>query len=423
MIFIKAQVHRNTVINTGKRSFLILQGPCSPLFAKLADHLRSHGHAVHKINFTGGDVTYWTPRQATLFQNELEHLPEVLEAIRKKHGITDQILFGDCRPIHVAAKQHATQHGIRNHVFEEGYFRPFWMTLERGGVNGYSMLPKDADWFRHTGKQVPAPDDTQTFHSPFRVRASHDVVYHLSGLSNPFLFRHYKSHAPDPVVLEYTGYINRFVRLHLTKKQDGENISYLLRKKIPYFLLPLQLNSDSQIQVHSTYTNMVEVIDEVMRSFANHATTHSWLVIKTHPLDAGLLNYGKIIEKQARQFGLTGRVLFLQSGNLNTLLAHARGLVTVNSTAGGLALELDCPTITLNSPIYNLPGLTFQGELDAFWTNNEKPDKDLFRCFRNTVIYTTQVNGSLYSKPGIELAVKNAMRFLDSDKSPLETFL
>jgi capsular polysaccharide export protein len=209
----------------------------------------------------------------------------------------------------------------------------------------------------------------------------------------------------------------------LTRKQDNENIQHLLRKRIPYFLLPLQLNSDSQIQVHSTFTNMVEVIDLVMQSFAAHAPTHAWLVIKTHPLDAGLLNYGKIIEKQARQLGISDRILFLQSGHLNSLVANANGLVTVNSTAGGLALELDCPTITLNNPIYNLPGLTFQGSLDAFWTNNERPDQELFRCFRNTVIHTTQVNGSLYSKSGIDLAIKNATRFLEAEKSPLEAFL
>ncbi len=424
MIFIKAQVHRNSVASsTSKRSFLFLQGPCSPLFAKLADHLHSLGHTVHKINFTGGDVVYWGLRNATLFQRELSALPEVLETVRKKYAITDQILFGDCRPIHVAAKHYARQHGIRTHVFEEGYFRPYWMTLEREGVNGYSRLPKDPDWFRYVAKSVPPPLDTQTFHAPFRVRAGHDVCYHIAGLSNPFLFRHYKGHAPDPVPLEYAGYVNRFVRRHLTCKQDDENIGHLLRKKIPFYLLPLQLNSDSQIQVHSTFTNMVEVIDLVMRSFAKHAPTHAWLVIKTHPLDAGLMNYGKIIEKQAQQLDLSGRILFLQSGHLNTLVAQARGLVTVNSTAGGLAVELDCPTITLNSPIYNLSGLTFQGPLDAFWTNNEKPDQELFRCFRNTVIHTTQVNGSLYCKPGIDLAVKNAARFLDTDKSPLETLL
>lgn len=423
MIFIKAQIHRQTAANTGKRSFLLLQGPCSPLFAKLADHLHSLGHAVHKVNFTAGDMLYWTPRKATLFQNELKYLPDTLETIRKKYAITDQILFGDCRPIHLAAKEHARQHGIRTHVFEEGYFRPYWMTLEREGVNGYSMLPRDPDWFRHTASYIPAPVETETFHSPFRVRAGHDVMYHIAGFSNPFLFRHYKSHAPDPVPLEYAGYVNRFVRLHLTRKQDSEDINHLLRKKIPFYLLPLQLNSDSQIQVHSTFTNMVEVIDLVMRSFAAHAPTQSWLVIKTHPLDAGLLNYGKIIEKLAQKLDLSGRILFLQSGHLNTLVASARGLVTVNSTAGGLALELDCPTITLNNPIYNLRGLTFQGPLDAFWTNNEKPDQELFRCFRNTVIYTTQVNGSLYSKPGIDLAVKNATRFLNGEKSPLEALL
>ena len=30
--------------------------------------------------------------------------------------------------------------GLRIHVFEEGYMRPYWVTYERGGTNGHSRL-------------------------------------------------------------------------------------------------------------------------------------------------------------------------------------------------------------------------------------------------------------------------------------------
>ncbi|MCP4337587.1 MAG: capsule biosynthesis protein CapA, partial [Desulfobulbaceae bacterium] len=74
-------------------------------------------------------------------------------------------------------------------------------------------------------------------------------------------------------------------------------------------------------------------------------------------------------------------------------------------------------------PIYNLPGLTYQGPLEECWQDEVRPDIELFHHFRNTVIHTTQVNGGLYSKEGISLAVENCRRVLEQERSSLEEFL
>jgi capsular polysaccharide export protein len=113
----------------------------------------------------------------------------------------------------------------------------------------------------------------------------------------------------------------------------------------------------------------------------------------------------------------------METGNLDALLRHARGTVTVNSTVGAHSISLNCPTIALSDPIYNLPGLTYQGHLDGFWQNEVKPDAELFGHFRNTVIHTTQVNGGFYSRQGIALAVENCLRRLEQERSPLEELL
>jgi len=39
------------------------------------------------------------------------------------------------------------------------------------------------------------------------------------------------------------------------------------------------------------------------------------------------------------------------------------------------------------------------------------------------VIQATQINGGLYSRPGIELALQNAVGPLTADRSPLEELL
>jgi len=406
-----------------KRSYLFLQGVCSPFFGQLADRLTEAGHQVHKINFNGGDLAYWWPRPALSFRGNLEALPDFLDGLYQRLGITDQVLFGDRRPVHRPAILRGERYGIRNHVYEEGYFRPHWVTLEREGVNGHSLLPRDPDWFYSVGAGLPDAVPAQPFHSPFWIRAAHDVAYHVSSSINPLAFPRYQTHAPVNAVVEYAAYVHRFAKLPFLKGKDEARLNDLIQQSTPFFLLPLQLNGDAQIRDHSRFANMAEVMEFVMASFAQHAPADARLLIKNHPLDMGLVNYPAIIRDLSARFGLNGRVDYLETLKLEPILRHAQGMVTVNSTAGALSLELGLPTITLSDPIYNLPGLCFQGVLDDFWTAGFKPDPELFRRFRNTVIHTTQINGDFYCQTGISLAVGNSLRLLESDQSPLEALL
>jgi len=410
-------------LTTNSRTFLLLQGPCSPFFAELATHLRAQGHRVFKVNFTSGDYLYWRSSLGFQYRASLAELPAFLEHLWLSLGITDQVLFGDCRPVHQPALTYGQQLGIRNYVFEEGYFRPFWITLEREGVNSHSRLPKEAQWYRDVGAALPDPEPPQAFQSPFSVRATHDVFYNVANLSNALFFKYYQSHAPVPAMLEYAGYLQRFAINALVKKQDKQRLTDLISNKTSFYFLPLQLSSDTQITQHSHYRSMIEVLDEVMASFSCHAATHAWLVIKIHPLDAGLINYDKVIKDLALRYAITERVMYLQVADLRKLLAKAAGTVTVNSTVGGLALSYQCPTMTLADPIYNLPGLTFQGKLDDFWHLAEPPDALLFKLYSKTIIHTTQINGGFYCHDGIRLAIKHSERFFALDRSPLEALL
>ena len=406
-----------------KRRFLFLQGVCSPFFAHLADRLGADGHHVLKINFTAGDVAYWGRRDSVAFRGRPENLRDFLDGVYRHHEITDQVLFGDRRPVHRPAVEHGEALGVRTHVFEEGYFRPHWVTLEREGVNGHSLLPRDPDWFWAVGGDLGEVEPPQPFASPFRVRAVHDVAYHLASAANPLFFPHYRTHAGITAPLEYLGFIRRFAMLHRWKSRDDRLITDLIASRARYYVLPLQLNTDAQIRDHSRFENMAEVIEFVMESFARRGATATRLVIKNHPLDVGLAGYARLIERLARKFDVVGRVDYLESGNLDALVGHAQGLVTVNSTVGGIALGLDCPTTTLSDPIYNLPGLTFQGGLDDFWQQGEVPNRELFRRFRNAVIHTTQINGGFYCRRGIELAVHNSVAMLEGEVSPLEALM
>ncbi|MGM0855848.1 MAG: capsule biosynthesis protein [Pseudomonadota bacterium] len=408
-----------------KRAFLFLQGVCSPFYQRLARRLTDDGHRVVKVNFNAGDIAYWqrTHSKSHLFRGHVKELPEYIQQLWQRYAITDQVLFGDRRSVHRAAVDNATALGIRTHVFEEGYFRPFWVTLERDGVNGHSLLPREPTWFYEVGKALPKPAPAVRFRSSFKIRAMHDVGYHLAGLANPLVAPHYRNHAPISAPVEYAGYLKRFTLLKKWKKRDAERIKTLIESGKRYFMLPLQLNTDAQIRDHSPYANMQQVMDHVMGSFAEHAPSDALLCIKNHPLDMGLVNYPKVIHKLADFYGLQDRIVYLESGDLNALIKHTAGTVTVNSTVGIVSLEHHCPTYALCDPIYHIAGLTYQGTLDQFWLQPMPPNSELFSYFRNTVMHTTQVNGGFYCQPSIDLAVNNAASVLEACPSPLEKLL
>ncbi|WP_311944967.1 capsule biosynthesis protein [Halomonas piscis] len=404
------------------RTFLFLQGVCSPFNARLASRLEHEGHRVIKLHFNAGDIVYWGRQghHRHLFRGRLEALGDYVQTLWQRYGVTDQIVFGDRRPIHRTAVENAPRAGIRTHVFEEGYFRPFWVTLEREGVNGHSLLPRDPAWFRDAASALPRPQAPRHFTSRFKVRALHDVCYHLAGLANPLVAPHYRNHSSLTAPWEYAGYIRRFTWLRYRRVKDHNRIRSLLLSRRPFFILPLQLNTDAQIRDHSAYANMQEVIAATLASFARHAPSDAVLCIKNHPLDQGLCGYERLVNRLAREYDIAPRVVFLESGDLNRITRHAAGTVTVNSTTGLVALGHGCPTIALGDPIYQLPGLTFQGSLDAFWRAPTPPSATLFACFRRTVMHATQINGGFYNQPGIDLAVEGAAQRLTARTSPLE---
>jgi len=245
------------------------------------------------------------------------------------------------------------------------------------------------------------------------------MAYHLANTVNPWWYRGYRTHRPHSAVREYAGWVRRFSRFPLRRRHDARLIRRLLASGRRYFLLPLQLNSDAQIRRHSPFDGMPAVIETVLRSFATSAPGDAHLIVKNHPLDTGMIDYGRLIARLTRELDIFGRVHFVETGHLPTLLDHARGVVTVNSTSGLSALIRRRPTLALGDAIYDLPGLTDQGGLGGFWMEPTAPDPSLCDAFRNTVIHLTQVNGSFYTAEGIRLALSGSRRLLQV-RSPLD---
>ena len=141
------------------------------------------GYDVHRINFNGGDLLFGSLKGTVSFSQDLAVWPKYLEDKLVEWNVTDIILFGDCRPLHREAVRLATLRGVRVYVVDEGYIRPNWVTVEKGGVNGNSSLPRDPSWYRNAVLDVPEWDPGVPVVGSFRRRAFEDVAYNVASVA------------------------------------------------------------------------------------------------------------------------------------------------------------------------------------------------------------------------------------------------
>ena len=394
-------------------TFLFLQGIATPFFSDLGRALEARGHQVRRINLCPGDWLFWRG-PADHYRGRRQAWGAYLEAYLTRETVTDIVLFGDCRPFHKAARMIAAVRGLRVHVFEEGYIRPNWITCELGGVNGHSSLPRDPDQIRALARRLPQPGRAMPSPGDMARRSIWDVGYNLANIAFPYLYLHFRSHRPTHIAAEYAGWVKKFTRRAHTRREAARCNEIYEAVGCDYFLLPLQLDSDYQIRVHSPFLGVEGFMDRVIKSFADASQGPTRLLVKLHPLDSGLINWRKFARDSARRHGVSDRLDFIDGGDLPSLIAGARGVVIVNSTVGMLSLEMGRPTHAVGTAIYNMPGLTHQGDIDGFWTAPTAPDMDLMADFRRVVLHRTQVNGGFFSKGAIARAVAGSVPRMES---------
>lgn len=395
------------------RCFLFLQGPPGPFYPMLAQGLRSEGHRCCRVNFNGGDWISWRG-PALNYRGTVEGWPDFLAELLARERITDIVLFGDCRPLHMIARRMARERALTVHVFEEGYIRPDWVTLERGGVNGNSSLPTDPQAYLQLAASLPPIPDHPPIPASFRVRAAEAALYYFATWALSPVFRGYRSHRPHGTFAEMVGWAGRMVRRPLSRFR-----SFLAGRKLgtrPYFVLPLQLDSDHQIRIHSPFAGMSEAIDAIVASFAAHAPAPAALVVKEHPLDNGLKAWRPIVRRAAARHGASARLVFIEHGDTDSLVKGALGVVTVNSTTGTLALAAGRPVAVLGTAVYDLPGITHQGSLDDFWTDPGVPQMEIYDAFRRVLVARCLLRGGFSSHAGRAHLVPSAVARLGTSR-------
>lgn len=390
------------------RCFLFLQGPHGSFFPQLGAGLSAEGHRVRRINLNGGDHATWPSGDG--YRGSEHGWPAYVARYFARHRVTDLIVFGDGRPPHVAAITAAHAAGVRVHVFEEGYIRPDWITLEREGVNGHSHLPRDIAWYVERAAVAPPVPRHPPIPSYGTGRGWAAFFYYAEVVLQHWRFPFHNSHRDRGPVWEGITFLRRFRRRDEEHARSAAALAQVAGA--PFFLFPLQLNSDYQIRAHSPFGTMGRAIDTVLESFARGAPPGTCLIVKEHPLDAGLNGWREVVAARAEALGIAGRIAFLEHGDMDSLVGESRGMVVVNSTSGTLALAAGKPVKALGQAVYNIPGLTDPQPLDAFWSAPEPAGTGNYEAFCRVLVDRCLIYGAFLSNAGIDLLVTESVRRL-----------
>ncbi|KAB7697389.1 hypothetical protein [Plesiomonas shigelloides] len=266
--------------------------------------------------------------------------------------ITNQIdlilLHNDLRWHHSLAIHLCKKHNLKYLVTEQGLFRPHTTVVDNVGVNALSNVKER--FLYHVG-QAECKSEVN-----YAITSSHDsyTSYYnflrylfLSKLGVVFGTESEYVHKRHGVL----DYLKRFYKIKIYPKitmLNNKKESPSTREKDVKRLIfvPLQLELDTQILVHSDFINNQEIIDAITTSFINAKLESKYqLVFKLHPNDTN-------------QYNFMAGVNVTDERITDTFLEKVSLVIAINSSAILSILSTTIPIITLGRSIYNIEGVS-----------------------------------------------------------------
>ncbi|WP_293451629.1 capsular biosynthesis protein, partial [Planktotalea sp.] len=344
------------------------------------------------------------------------------DVLVEERGVTDIVLYGDTRPVHAQAVARANALGLRVHVFEEGYMRPFWISYERGGSIGNSRL-KDTTVaqmqtaLERSDMEAPMPP---SHWGDMRQHVFYGALYHWFVMFRNGDYRNFKTHRDLPVIKEFQLYVKRLLLMPFQGIERRIATWRIRNCGFPYHLALLQLEHDSSFQMHSPFDTMTDFFEFVIQEFAKGSAQHHHLVFKAHPLEDGRVPVRRSLKDLAEKYGISKRVHYVRGGKLARLLNDARTAIMVNSTAGQQVLWRGIPLKTFGSAVYSKPEFVSSQPLADFFAAAERPDNRAYKDFRRYLLETTQVPGGFYSTSGRRKLMRHVVDMMLSDEDPYD---
>jgi capsular polysaccharide export protein len=381
------------------KSVLLLQGPVGKFFDDLTISLLNRNIEVNRIVFSGGDWFDCKKIKPIEFTGKNEEWAVFLKEHCHKLSIDVMVFFGQSRIYHKVAIEVANSLGISIIVFEEGYFRPGFITMELNGVNGNSRTLDLYEIIENQNLLIEFNAKHKTFKTFYFAFIHYAFIFMLN-----WKFPNYQHHRPRSFWHYSMHWAKALVRKIFSYRKDLEFKNKLFLSGKPYLFVPLQFEGDAQIKIHSKFSSMNEFIEEIIKSFSSNANANAnantLLIFKQHPHGLGGNNPKKFIDKLAETENICSKVFYLNSGNAESFVKNSKGVITVNSTVGLKAIEYHKPLYALSPSVYFRDEMVFKGSLDEFMKSIEdssSPETKSSQKFLHELKNLTQVPGCFYS--------------------------
>jgi len=379
-----------------QRRILIIQGDWESGMSRLALDLKDAGHKVAKVMFCAPDMTYAIKGiRIHMFRRPLEEFESWLREIVRKHRYDSFFLYNHYRPYNQIAWDLAEDLSLHCQVFEMGLIRPDCVMVfdnKTQPIKEVARLWEKVIRGEYNPKPVSRPAELCQINTTAKL-VQFCTNFLISRITSP-LFPHFVDQRQMNLWHHLKHGMIHLVRF-IERDRDGDYDPWFAGEMSDqYYAVPLQVHSDTQIIKCSSFNSIEQFIRKVVLSFANHAPSRTKLVFKVHPMDRGYKDYSDLITGLNHSIG-GNRLLYVDRIHLPTLLENARGVVNINSSVGISGLIHNAPVIALGQAVYDLPEITFQGDLDDFWTKAQPPDPQRVKQFLNLLLEHNQGRGTL----------------------------
>ncbi|CAH6794543.1 Phosphoribosylamine--glycine ligase [Vibrio chagasii] len=363
-----------------------------------------HKEVDKVIELVRSDVNHFTASLSKLHnrrpsENELNYMASYYLFLKDyliENDIQLVLLHNDLRWQHSLAVKLCKALSIRYLVTEQGLFRPYTTVVDRVGVNAYSRVKLDFEEYC-LNKNRELLDNNEP---KFKIKPNRDhnsIISYFYFLQYLFLSKIGRLINTESVIFHkrhtFYEYFKRFIQLKIRRKTN--NNSKILTKKTIF--IPLQLQEDTQLLVHSDFKNNQQVIDLIYNCFHNLGLSKDYdLIFKLHPNDTNTYRFdqgSKVVDSEINQSFLSNVVL----------------VISVNSSALLNVIETNIPIITLGRSIYDLPGVCQYSSVRDLESNIKKSvlqrDFDISRRhdYLNYLKREYSINGSGYYYPDSEI--------------------
>lgn len=324
---------------------LLLQGPIGNFFYEFSRYIDKHDASVYKINFTFAERFFYR-RESTNYNGKIDAWPIFFKDFVKNNKINKVFILNDSRPYHQPIINICYEDNIQLYVFEDGYFRPGYITLEPFGVNGNSP-------YRDNISQSILESNVPKIELKLKSKLTSRLIFSILSNFNFIFSKNYIPYRPTNSLYWSKNYLNYFfvtVRNFFNDKKIVKNIT---KSKKKVFFVPLQVFDDTQIKFHSKYNNSFEFIYEVLDAIKDYDKRDAILIFKQHPGDRGILNYQKKILQYVKKSKILNEIYFNYTTDADDLIKISDGVILINSTLGINAARMNKPLYFAGRSVYD----------------------------------------------------------------------